>query len=309
MSVAISAVVCTHNRAAYLERALASLAAQTLARDAYEILVVDNASTDETPAVVAAASARIPNLISLREPTPGLPHARNAGLRAARGAFVAYVDDDAVASPTWLERILAAFATVQPTPGCVGGRIDAIWEAPRPSWLADDMLSYLTVIDWSPTATFLGEDRFVAGANMAFPRDLLRSIDGFHPALGRRGTTLLSNEELRVESALRRRGHPCWYDPAIAVGHHVAPERLTRAYFRRRYFWQGVSDAHLLLLDGPPSERGRGALLARQLRRALGPRTWLHLVAGGTAARRFQRRCEALRSLGFSAGLLAGPPR
>ncbi len=309
MIPAISAVVCTHNRAAYLERALASLAAQSLAPDAYEILVVDNASTDDTPAVVAAARARIPNLVSLHEPTPGLGHARNAGLHAARGAYVAYVDDDAVASATWLERILAAFATVQPTPGCVGGRVDAIWEAPRPRWLADEMLTYLTVIDWSPTATFLGDDRFVAGANMAFPRDLLRSIDGFHPALGRRGTTLLSNEELRVETALRRRGHPCWYDPAIAVGHHVAPERLTRAYFRRRYFWQGVSDAQLLLLDAPPSARDRAVLLARQVRRALGPRAWLQLAGGDTAARRFQRRCEALRELGFAGGLLARRPR
>jgi len=308
MSPAISAVVCTHDRAAYLERAVASLAAQSLARDAYEILVVDNASTDDTAAVVAAARTRIANLVALHEPTPGLAHARNAGLRAARGAYVAYMDDDAVASPTWLERILAAFATVRPTPGCVGGRVEAIWEAPRPSWLGDEMLSYLTIIDWSPTATFLGDDRFIAGANMAFPRDLLRSIDGFHTALGRRGTNLVSNEELRVESALRRRGHPCWYDPAIAVGHHVAPERLTRAYFRRRYFWQGVSDARLLLLDAPPSWRGRGGLLARQLRRALGPRVWLRL-AGGDTARRFQQRCEALRALGFTGGLLAGRAR
>jgi len=305
MSPAISAVVCTHNRAAYLERALASLAAQSLARDAYEILVVDNASTDDTPAVVAAARARIPNLVALHEPTPGLGHARNAGLRAARGAYVAYVDDDAVASPAWLARILAAFATVQPAPGCVGGRVDAIWEAPRPGWLADELLPYLTVIDWSPTATFLGEDRFVAGANMAFPRDLLRAIDGFHPALGRRGTNLLSNDELRVEATLRRRGHPCWYDPAIAVGHHVSPERLTRGYFRRRCFWQGVSDAQLVLLDAAPSARERGVRLARQLRRAFGPRACLRLLGGATGAERFRRRCEALRELGFTGGLLA----
>jgi hypothetical protein len=197
---------------------------------------------------------------------------------------------------------------VWPEPGCVGGRVDAIWEAPRPSWLADEMLSYLTIVDWSPTATFLGEDRYLAGANMAFPRDLLRSVDGFHPVLGLTGRTLLYNDDLRVEAAIRRRGHRCWYDPAIAVGHHVAPERVTRAYFRRRCWWQGVSDAQLVLLDAAPSGRGRGALLARQLRRAFGPRAWLDAL-GGSAARRFRRECEAIRALGFTRGLLAGPPR
>ena len=72
---------------------------------------------------------------------------------------------------------------MRPQPGCVGGRGDAIWEAPRPSWLADEMLSYLTIVDGSPTATFPGDDRYPPGANMAFPRDLPRSGAGVDPAL------------------------------------------------------------------------------------------------------------------------------
>jgi hypothetical protein len=209
----------------------------------------------------------------------------------------------------WLERIVAAFTTVQPTPGCVGGRVDPIWEASRPDWLADEMLTYLTVIDWSPTATFLGEDRFLAGTNMAFPRDLLACVDGFHPALSRREGGLLSNDELRVEHALRRRGYRCWYDPEIAVAHHVPAERLTPRYFRRRYFWQGVSDAHLLLLDAVPGAGGRFARLARHARTTLGPRAWIRLARPDAPARRFHRRCEALRDVGFAVGLVAAGRR
>jgi glycosyltransferase involved in cell wall biosynthesis len=298
MSCAITAIVCTRDRPAYLARALESLVRQTLDADAYEVLVVDNSADGGAAGVGAAFRDRIRHLVYVHEPAPGLGHARNTGLRRARGRFVAYLDDDAVASPSWLERIVAAFTTVRPAPGCVGGRVDPIWEATRPPWLTDAMLPYLTVIDWSPTATALDDSRYLAGTNMAFPRDVLLGVEGFHPALSRQAAGLLTNDELRVEQELRRRGFSCWYDPAIVVGHHVSPARLTRRYFRRRYFWQGVSDANLLLLDGT---HGRGA----RLRRALG-HAWMRLLRPATTA--FHGRCEALRDLGYAAGLLKGPP-
>lgn len=308
MSPEISAIVCTYDRPAYLERALESLAAQTLSPDAYEVLVVDNTPAGSAAAVAAAFRERVPHLVYVQEPEPGLGHARNAGLRRARGRYVAYLDDDAVASPPWLARVVAAFATVRPAPGCVGGRVDPIWEAPRPAWLADAMLPYLTVIDWSPTATVLGDGRYLAGTNMAFPREVLLAVDGFHPALSRRAAGLLTNDELRVEQQLRRRGLACWYDPAILVGHHVARARLTRRYFTRRYFWQGVSDANLQLLDAPRAPAARLRLALGHARRTLGARAWGSLVRPAASAAHFHRRCETIRDLGYAVGLLRGLP-
>ena len=96
MNVQISAVVCTHNRAAYLRKALQSLVDQTMAQELYEIIVVDNASTDGTKQVVSEYSGAS-NLRCLYEPVIGLSRARNTGWGNARGEYVAYLDDDAVA--------------------------------------------------------------------------------------------------------------------------------------------------------------------------------------------------------------------
>ena len=289
-SIRISAIICTLDRAHTLAAALASLTRQTLDANAFEVLVVDNGSVDETPAVVAAARAQHRALVAISEPTRGLSHARNAGLARAQAPLVAYLDDDAEADPTWLAAIVDAFASVEPRPVCVGGPVAPLWDAPRPPWLADAMLPYLTAIDWGLPAGALPDDRFIAGANMAFDREALRAVGGFPTHLGRVGASLLSNEELVVQRALRQRGGQCRWDPAVRVGHHMAADRLTRRWFLRRYYWQGVSDA---VMDGttslgPAAAHSRAAALRRMVR-------WGAHAVGGPAPHRFAAACEILR--------------
>jgi glycosyltransferase involved in cell wall biosynthesis len=137
----ISATICTHNRAEYLGKALKSLSVQTLPAEDFEVLVVDNASTDDTAALVESVRPILPSLRYVFEGSLGLSRARNTAIREARGDYIAFLDDDAVAVSEWLEAILTAFDTVKPTPVCVGGRIEPIWEGARPSWLADTSLS------------------------------------------------------------------------------------------------------------------------------------------------------------------------
>jgi GT2 family glycosyltransferase len=302
MGARITAVVCTHNRAAYLAKALASLARQSLPRTEYDILVVDNASTDETRRVVDEHRASTPNLGYAFEPRLGLAHARNRGARVATGTLVAYLDDDAVASPQWLETLVEIFTRVRPEPGCAGGRIDPVWEAPRPDWLGDTLLPYLTILDWAPEPCTLGPTQFIAGANMAFPRRLLEAVGGFPPDLGRTGSGLLSNEELAVQRVLRTRGYSCFYHPEARVAHHVPRSRLTRAYFRRRFYWQGVSDARLTLDGERPSAltRARSVLAGSRI----GVRSVLSLLPLRADARRFARHCETLRRIGYLVTML-----
>jgi glycosyltransferase involved in cell wall biosynthesis len=304
----ISAIVCTHDRAAYLAKALQSLAAQTLPRDQYEVVVVDNASGDATPQVVAAAANGGPTLIAVHEPRRGLAHARNAGLRAARAPYVAYLDDDAVASPAWLATLLDVFERQRPTPGCAGGRVDPIWEAPRPAWLSDALLPYLTVIDWRLPPGVLDESRYIAGANLAFARAALEAVGGFAPELGRVGTTLLSNEEILVERRLRRRGFTCYWHPEAAVAHHVPASRLDRRWFLDRFWWQGVSDAVLDTLETPRPAWRRAA---RAVRRGLLPaaRGWRPGGARTDDPAAFHAACEVRHDLGYAFGLLRGTGR
>ncbi len=242
----ISAIVCTHNGGKYLVEAIQSLVDQTMNKRDYEILVIDNASTDNTRDVVKGFET-IENLRYILEPDLGLSFARNTGWKEARGEFIAYLDDDAVACSDWLEKIVEVFTSVEPQPGSVGGKVEPIWEAPRPSWLPDSMLGVLTVVDWSDSPLFLENDQWLVGANIAFPKTLLEEVGGFSAKLGRKGNNLLSNEEYGLCKLLERDGHKTFYSPHILVRHLVKKSRLEQKWFIRRYYWQGVSNALMLL--------------------------------------------------------------
>ena len=238
----ISAIICTHNRSAYLKKAIKSLAEQTLPKEQYEVVVVDNASNDDTEAVVESFR-HLPNLRYIYEPILGLSQARNTGWHEARGEYIAFLDDDAIACPEWLERIVKAFETVKPRPGCVGGKIAAIWETERPPWLAKEMEPVLSINDFfKEEATFLRDDEpFLYGANIAYPREVIEKIGGFSTSLGRKGSNLLSGEDMLIRNNLRRHNFLDYYDPEICVYHHVLGSRLTKNWFYKRYFWHGVS--------------------------------------------------------------------
>ena len=304
MPVEISAVVCTRDRAPWLEAALASLAAQTLPCAAREVIVVDNGSTDDTPAVLERAARTDPSVRVLVEPRPGLSRARNAGWRAATGRWVAFLDDDAVAAPDWLERIASAFAARTPRPGCVGGPITLVWPGARPAWLPSFMDDCFTALDLSPVPVELDGGRWLAGCNMAFARDDLEALGGFDERLGRAGESLLSMEDVALQRRLARAGRSPYYDPAIAVRHHVVPERLSQAWVERRVHWNGVSAARALRLDGARMPR-RLRLAARTLAGLLAsPELVGAALARSAQPERFARRCVVLGRLGYVRGLL-----
>lgn len=262
-NIQISAIVCTHNRSGYLKKAVQSLNDQTLPKEQYEVIVVDNASTDDTEAVVESFR-HVPNLRYIYEPILGLSQARNTGWQNAKGKYIAYLDDDAIACPEWLKRILRAFETMKPTPGSVGGKVVPIWEIERPTWLPKEMEPALTIIDWSDQPIFLTEShQFLAGVNISYPRDVLEECKGFSVNLGRKGSILLSGEEYFVERYIKSMGLGVYYDPLICVQHHIPAERLTSRWLCRRYFWQGASFQIIQLLeDAAPRSRGRYLVLA-----------------------------------------------
>ena len=307
----VSVVVCTHNRERYLPKALESLSNQTVPRGDFEVVLVDNRSTDRTREIAETYAEKL-DLRYLYEPELGLSHARNAGWRAARAPLVAYLDDDAVASPGWLAAILEAFATVEPTPGCVGGPVTPLWEAPRPAWLSDEVLTSLTAIDWSSRPRALPDLRreWLVGANMAFPRRVLEETGGFADGLDRAGKNLLSSGDVFLQKQLAARGLPIWYAPAARVGHHVPGDRLRQPWFRRRYYWQGVSDAVMQLLEERPSPAGRLCLAARRaLALVRPPATLSALLLPTDEPTRFTRKCWAWIALGHTLGLLGAARR
>jgi glycosyltransferase involved in cell wall biosynthesis len=301
MTVQVSVVVCTHNRSNYLAKALDSLLDQSLNPDMYEILVVDNASRDATRDVVADYRRRAGNIQYVFEGTLGLSHARNTGIQQSHGELVAYLDDDAIAATWWLEAALEAFRERGPRVGCIAGPVYPIWEAPRPTWLPDELVPYLSMLDYGEEARFLEETDHIVGANMAFPRECLVKVGGFPINLGRRGKRLLSNEELVLRRALERDKFRTFYSPAMRVEHHVPPERLTRRWFLSRLFWQGVSDVAKLVGNAEESSRldtFRETMVgSRKAAGAFLKVTRTYMVRGSEPAR-FLEVCRLLREAG-----------
>lgn len=244
--VQISAIVCTLNRAAYLAKAVESLINQTYPKEHYEIIVVDNGSTDNTREVVEQFTQSA-TIRYIYEPIKGLCQARNTGWQAASGKYVAYLDDDAIACPHWLEKMMEAFETTEPRPASVGGRAVPIWESARPAWLEDRMLGAYAIVDWGDRARFLkpSSPEHHVGCNVAYSREVLQECGGFNVNLGRKEKNLLSNDENLIRQYMDSHGLGIYYDPAILVRHLVPKERLTRRFMLRRHFWQGVSDVVL----------------------------------------------------------------
>ena len=203
----ISAIICTHNRAEYLGKAIQSLIDQSLDKKDYEILVIDNASTDKTKEICS----KFNEIIYVYEPKLGLSHARNTGLKKAKGRYIAYLDDDAIASKDWLKNIIKTFENNKKIVA-LGGKIEPIWESTRPKWLSDGMLGMLAVVDWGNKSKFLKDDEWIAGANIAFNKQFLEDSGGFDINLGRKGKNLLSMEETLLFDKIKDKGYKIYYD-------------------------------------------------------------------------------------------------
>ena len=294
----ISAIICTHNRDDYLGAAIDSLLAQDYAD--YEIIVVDNASTDNTRSVV---EARLPHerLQYVYEPNLGLSVARNAGANVANGAILAYLDDDAEASIGWLSA-LAIMYEQDPKVAIAGGKVTLIWPSgcTPPPWLSENMAGNLGAYDLGDDVVYITQPGLTPrGLNYSIRADFLAQIGGFDPRLGRVGKNLLSNEELYMTEKALCMGFKVAYLPNALVAHNVAPTRLAPAWFIRRSWWQGVSECYRERLAGQPvwqQLQSGGERLIRGLYKSL---KYL-----SDPAQRFENLIYAYGQIGYLASVL-----
>ena len=239
---AISAIVCVYNRRDTLPDCLAALARQSLDAARGEVIVVDNNSTDGSREIAEAFAARHRQFRVVREEKQGLAAARNRGMREARSPIAAFTDDDAIPADDWLERLLARFETLDESVVAVGGELDPVWETPRPDWLTGDKLHHALSVSlgWSRYARYLAGTEWLCEANSAYRIAPVQERGGFPESLGRIGNNLLSGENA-INELLLRDGLRFFFDPEIRVKHQIARGRLTKDWFRRRFFWQGVT--------------------------------------------------------------------
>ncbi|MBM7563607.1 glycosyltransferase [Paenibacillus sacheonensis] len=236
-----SIAICTHNRAADLKEALVSLMKQNCS-DPYEVIVVDNRSTDHTRAVVEEFQklVEIP-IVYIYEERLGLSVARNRAIREAAGEYVMFLDDDAVASEEWIRGIVALFDR-DPRIGCVGGKIEPAWEGSAPHWLPQENRTLYTILDYADEIVEMRKPDLPFGANVSFRKSVFDTMEPFREDLGRVGSNLLSSEESELIGRIRTR-YSVYYTPYASVLHKIPRSRMSRKWLLRRIHWQGVSSA------------------------------------------------------------------
>jgi len=300
----VSIIVATYNRAALLDECLTYLARQRF-EPGDELIVVDNGSTDDTPAVIARHRQKcaVP-LLHLNEPRPGKSHALAKALAVATGDVLAFTDDDVDVEDDWVEAIRVAMR--DPDIALVGGPVAPRWERPLPGWLVLDTNGYgrlsgpLAIVDYGTAPADLGNRTFL-GANMAARREVFGRVGGFAPHLGKLRGTLLSGEDHEFCRRVQAAGFRARYCPSARVRHWVPASRMRLLYFLDWFFWSGITNA---ALDEGAPRRGTILRLPNYLvRRFFGALASLpiHALLGrGTAA--VNEAIDAAFVVGYAAG-------
>lgn len=253
--VHLSVVLATFNRAKLLKGALEALGGQRVPGHVrWEIVVVDNNSTDDTKAVATEFAARTHVPVQyVFEGRQGHSRARNAGVAAAHGDILAFTDDDVLPHPDWVARAVETMEAWKADGA--GGRVLPHWEVPPPRWVSRSprfrgILALMEYPEREVLRDGTGQGAQIRGANMMFRKILFDRLGLFETSLGRLGNKLGTTEDDDFVWRAVKAGHTLVYDPRLAVDHRIGPDRLRRSYFLRWTFDTAEIDiAH----EPPPS--------------------------------------------------------
>jgi glucosyl-dolichyl phosphate glucuronosyltransferase len=248
--VFISVVVATWGREQYLLECLASVLAQSYR--AYEVVIVDQDRTRNLPDAIQRRFGNDVRIRYLNIDQAGLSRARNAGVQHAKGVVVAFIDDDAIAEPSWLEGIAEAFSR-ESNLGLLAGRIDPIWPRKRPEWYPREREFLLGLYDIGEEMCPMPEHDLPVGSNMAGLRKVIMHCGGFDERFGFnhfRKRPLIAGEDSLLGERVKKAGYALFYQPKAAVRHRIGAHKLTRKYFLRRHFWEGVTTIERMAILG-----------------------------------------------------------
>lgn len=233
-----SIIICTYNRSESLKRTLSSIASMNHPVDrSWEVIVIDNNSSDGTKSVVDEFSRRCEqDVIYLYERTQGKSFALNRGVEAARGEILVFTDDDVLVHADWLKNILRNFKETDAS--CLGGKILLEWDVSRPEWLGRFLVDQLGYLD-------LGEERIrlsiprIYGANFAVRSGIIRKHGGFDTQAGPIAGKMYTGEDTFFIEKLIQAEETVLYAPDIIVHHCIPESHVQKTYFLKRMFDQG----------------------------------------------------------------------
>ena len=252
----VSVIVPTRNRATYLEKMLESLLEQSVSKDEFEVIVIDNGSTDTTKNVCFQKKNCFPHFKYILEKKPGLHAGRNRGFVEAKGEYLLFADDDVIASSTWIEGIVEGFE--HENVALVGGNIIPKFETSKPEWFTDfiinknqfKIVSQLSVIWTSERENKTINPFHIFGCNFGVKREILEKCEGFHPD-GMPSSLLMyrGDGESYVSHFVQQNGLKAMFVPKAAVYHVIPKERTSILYLRNRGKRDGISEMYSKLRE------------------------------------------------------------
>jgi len=247
----LSVIVPTYNRERMLCNAIDSIINQSLSKDNYEILVIDNNSSDDTKNIVNKYVKETSNLKYLFEPIPGLLSGRHKGAKEAKGNILVFTDDDVIADNDWLKAIAETFKDTSVK--IVGGRNLPIFETEPPGWInniwqkkkdGNSYCGHLSLLDLQDKCKII-DISFVWGLNLSIRKETLLLLNGFHPdAYPWELRQYRGDGETGLGYKAKILGINAIYQPKALIYHYIPKDRMTIEYFKKRSYLQGISNSY-----------------------------------------------------------------
>ncbi len=240
----ISIIICTYNRDRYLFDTLRHIAENDFPTTSYEIVLIDNNSTDTTPSVCQRFARTFPQVCFryFSEPAQGLSFARNRGMREARGEWLVFLDDDAFVNPDYLHHLACRLADY-PDAVAFGGKITPLYESGKePIWMSRWSYSWVSALDMGKDVRLFTADKFPIGANMGFRKECTARYGYFNTELGRNKNNLMAGEEKDYFNRLKSKQEKIYYFPDIEVEHVIPEKRTTDTFIKQLALGIGKSE-------------------------------------------------------------------
>ena len=239
----VSIVVSTYNRCDFLEDCIKSYNEQDCDKSLFEVLIINNNSTDETESISKELIQKYPE-VDVRymvETDQGLSYGRNRGIKESKFDLIHFFDDDAVATPNYISTILDTFKRY-PEVKATGGKILLNYFEGRPKWASVYMESIFGLFDIGDNEIEFPRKNYPRGSNMTFKRELFDEVGAFDVSLGRKGKIMLGGEEKEMFQRVYESGASVIYNP-LTVCYHAVPEPRTRPEFvKNQVFGIGASE-------------------------------------------------------------------
>ncbi len=247
----LSVIVCTYNRERYIGQCLEHLIHQDVDKGSYEVIIVDNNSTDNTGTICEAVVAKQESFKYYLETNQGHSFSRNRGIEESKGEIVAFLDDDAFVANDYVTNLISFFANHSEVQA-IGGKINPRYEGATPKWMSKYLLPLVAAQDMGETPKAFTGRKFPIGANMAFRRAVFEKYGNFNVNLGRKGTGLEGGDEKEVFLRLKADKIPIFYVPNIVVDHIIPEKRVTKEYIKGLAVGVGTSERKRIKEAGAP---------------------------------------------------------